>query len=144
MTLTLVITARRCHAYFLSHSIGLKTNMLLNQTLGKSDTSGRLVKWATGLSEYDIVYLPRTTIKAQVLADFVSKMAGASIEDTSKVEKWLLHVDGFSTTQGSGARIVISSPYGEDLEFAVNFRFKASNNEVRYEALVIGIRMAHK
>ncbi|KAL0381146.1 UNVERIFIED_CONTAM: hypothetical protein Sangu_0178900 [Sesamum angustifolium] len=118
--------------------------MLLKQTLGKSDTSGRLVKWATGLSEYDIVYLPRTTIEAQTLANFVSKMAGASIEDTSKVEKWLLHVDGSSTTQGSGACIVISSPYGEDLEFSVKFKFKASNNEVQYEALVIGMRMTYK
>ncbi|KAK4403212.1 Retrovirus-related Pol polyprotein from transposon [Sesamum angolense] len=67
------------------------------------------------LSEYDISYLPRSTIKAQALADFVSKMAGTPMEDASKVEKWLLHVDGSSTTQGSGAGIVITSPHGEDL-----------------------------
>ncbi|KAL0462008.1 UNVERIFIED_CONTAM: hypothetical protein Slati_0088400 [Sesamum latifolium] len=48
-----------------------------------------------------------------------------------------------STTQGSGAGVVIMSPQGEDLEFAVKFGFKASNNEAEYEALVIGMRMAH-
>ncbi|KAL0322209.1 UNVERIFIED_CONTAM: hypothetical protein Scaly_2517300 [Sesamum calycinum] len=58
--------------------------------------------------------------------------------------KWLLHVDGSSRTQGSSASVVITSPYGEDLEFAIKFRFKASSNEVEYEALVIGMRMAHE
>ncbi|KAL0445703.1 UNVERIFIED_CONTAM: Ribonuclease HI [Sesamum latifolium] len=33
---------------------------------------------------------------------------------------------------------------GEDLEFAIKFRFKASNNEAECEALVIGMRMAHE
>ncbi|KAL0317338.1 UNVERIFIED_CONTAM: hypothetical protein Sangu_2148100, partial [Sesamum angustifolium] len=61
-----------------------------------------------------------------------------------KVEKWLLHVDGSSTTQGNGVGVVITSPYGEDLEFVVKFGFKASNNEAEYEALVIGMRMTHE
>ncbi|KAL0417082.1 UNVERIFIED_CONTAM: hypothetical protein Slati_3540100 [Sesamum latifolium] len=71
-------------------------------------------------------------------------MVGMSIKDTSQDQKWLLHVDGSSTTQGSGAGIVITTPQGEDLEFAIKFDFKASNNEAEYEALVIGMRMAHE
>ncbi|KAL0458513.1 UNVERIFIED_CONTAM: hypothetical protein Slati_0478500 [Sesamum latifolium] len=54
----------------------------------------------------------KTTIKVQTLADFVSEMAGMSVEDTSSDQVWLLHVDGSSTTQGSGAGIVITSPQG--------------------------------
>ncbi|KAL0455844.1 UNVERIFIED_CONTAM: hypothetical protein Slati_0923600 [Sesamum latifolium] len=96
------------------------------------------------LSEYDISYMPRTTIKAQALADFISKMAGMSIKDTSQNQKWLLHVDGSSTTEGSGVGIVITTPQGEDLEFAIKFGFKASKNEAEYEVLVIGMRMAHE
>ncbi|KAL0391452.1 UNVERIFIED_CONTAM: hypothetical protein Slati_4530300 [Sesamum latifolium] len=72
---------------FLSHPIGVKTNMPLKQTLGKPDTSGCLVKCAVELSEYDTSYLPRTTIKVQALADFVSKMVGISLGNTPKDKK---------------------------------------------------------
>ncbi|KAL0346192.1 UNVERIFIED_CONTAM: Ribonuclease HI [Sesamum radiatum] len=144
MVLALVVTARRLCPYFLSHPIRVKTNTPLKQTLGKPNTSGRLVKWAVELSEYDISYVPRTTIKAQALADFISEMAGISIEDTFQDQVWLLHVDGSSTTQGSGAGVVITLPQGEDLEFAIKFNFKASNNEAEYEALVVSIRMSHE
>ncbi|KAL0434358.1 UNVERIFIED_CONTAM: hypothetical protein Slati_2770100 [Sesamum latifolium] len=116
----------------------------LKQTLGKPNTSGRLVKWAMELSEYDISYLLRTMIKALALADFISEMARISLEDTSRTAKWLLHADGSSTAQGSGVGVVITSPQGEDLEFAVKFGFKASNNEAKYEGLDTGMRMAHE
>ncbi|KAL0445381.1 UNVERIFIED_CONTAM: hypothetical protein Slati_2260800 [Sesamum latifolium] len=76
MALALVITVRKLRPYFLSYSVGVRTNTPLKQVLGKA--SGRLVKWAIELSEYDISYLPRTTIKAQALADFVSEMTGTT------------------------------------------------------------------
>ncbi|KAL0445093.1 UNVERIFIED_CONTAM: hypothetical protein Slati_2232000 [Sesamum latifolium] len=44
MALALVVIARRLRPYFLSHPIGVKTNLLLKQALGKPDTSKRLVK----------------------------------------------------------------------------------------------------
>ncbi|KAL0427486.1 UNVERIFIED_CONTAM: hypothetical protein Slati_2923400 [Sesamum latifolium] len=84
------------------------------------------------------------TIKAQALADFVSEMTEMTIKDASQDQKWLLHVDGSSTAQGSRAGIVITTPQDEDLEFAIKFDFKASNNEAEYEALVRCMRMTHE
>ncbi|KAK4406631.1 hypothetical protein Sango_0669600 [Sesamum angolense] len=95
---------------------------------GKPEASGRLVKWAIELSEYDISYLPRTIIKAQALANFVSKMKN-NPEEVLEERPWLLHVEGSFSAQESGADVVITSPQGEDMEFAIKFDFKASNNE---------------
>ncbi|KAL0286550.1 UNVERIFIED_CONTAM: hypothetical protein Scaly_2789900 [Sesamum calycinum] len=67
-----------------------------------------------------------------------------SLDDTPKIKNWLLYVDGSSAIDGSGVGIVITSPQGEDLEFIVKFSFKASDNEAEYEALVIGLKMAHE
>ncbi|KAL0413127.1 UNVERIFIED_CONTAM: hypothetical protein Sradi_1514400 [Sesamum radiatum] len=141
MALALVITARKLRTYFLSYPVGVRTNTLLKQVSGKPETSERLIKWAIELSEYDISYLPRTTIKAQVLADIVSEMTGTTQEEVPKARPWLLHLDGSSTAQGSGA-VVLTTPQGDNMEFAVKFEFRASNNEVEYEALVLGMRMA--
>ncbi|XP_074323147.1 uncharacterized protein LOC141660084 [Apium graveolens] len=48
-------------------------NQPLRNILHSPKASGRLIIWAIELGEFDIKYKPRTTIKAQVLADFVIK-----------------------------------------------------------------------
>ncbi|KAL0291448.1 UNVERIFIED_CONTAM: hypothetical protein Sradi_7026100 [Sesamum radiatum] len=136
MALALVITARKLRPYFLSYPVGVKTHTPLKQILGKPETSGRLIKWEIELSKYDISYLPRTTIKGQALADFVSEMTGTTHEEVSRARPWLLHIDGSSTAQRSGTDIVLTTPQREVMEFAIKFKFKAE-----YEALVLGMRM---
>ncbi|KAL2237547.1 UNVERIFIED_CONTAM: hypothetical protein Sindi_0946400 [Sesamum indicum] len=69
---------------------------------------------------------------------------GTSEEGIPQAEKWLLHVEGSSTTQDSGAGIILISLQGEYLQFVVKFGFKASNNEVEYEAFVTGLKMTHE
>ncbi|XP_077242376.1 uncharacterized protein LOC143882870 [Tasmannia lanceolata] len=69
----LVMAARKLRPYFQAHTIKVLTDQPLRQVLHKPDTSGRLVKWAVELSEFDIRYMPRPAIKAQVLADFVAE-----------------------------------------------------------------------
>ncbi|KAK4383269.1 hypothetical protein Sango_2792400 [Sesamum angolense] len=64
MVMSLVIIARKLRPYFLSYPVRVRTNTSLKKVLGKPEASRRLVKWAIELSEYDISYLPRTTIKA--------------------------------------------------------------------------------
>ncbi|KAK4407858.1 hypothetical protein Sango_0366800 [Sesamum angolense] len=73
----------------------------------------------------------KTTIKAQALANFVFEMTGTTLEEVPEERPWLVHKDRSSTTQGSETGIVITSPQGEDMEFAIKFDLKASNNQAK-------------
>ena len=55
---------------------------------------------------------------------------------------WKLYVDGSSTSGGGGAGLVLISPDGTPLKYAVKFHFIASNNEAEYKALLSGLRLA--
>ena len=71
LILPLVTMARKLRPYFQAHTIEVPTEYPMKQVLHKLETSGRLMKWAIELSDFDIRYKPKTTIKRQVLADFV-------------------------------------------------------------------------
>ena len=58
--------------------------------------------------------------------------------------RWELFVDGASNSKGSGAGIVLVSPEGLVIEQAVRLKFSTSNNEVEYEALMIGLKTTKK
>ncbi|KAK0574759.1 hypothetical protein LWI29_028594 [Acer saccharum] len=90
----------------------------------------------------------RTTIKAQVLADFVAdftkpsiEVARMMVEQNKKIFKWQLRVDGSLNMHGSGAGVVVSTPEGDSVECALRFDFKATNNQAEYEALIAGLKV---
>ena len=119
----------------------------MKQILHRLETSGRLVKWAIELSEFDIRYKPRTTIKGQVLADFIMEFTLTEPTETTHLTSdlpiWRLFVDGAANTQGSGAGLILTSLNGIDVEYALIFEFQASNNEAEYEAGITGLNLAH-
>ncbi|CAA0839165.1 Unknown protein, partial [Striga hermonthica] len=90
--LALIITARRLRPYFLSHGVVVRTNFPLNETLGRPSASGRMVKWAVELGEYNVSFEARKAIKAQALADFIRE--GTMV---AKPSVWEVYVDGSST-----------------------------------------------
>ena len=53
-------------------------------------------------------------------------------------------MDGASNDTGSGASMMLISPDGHKIHCAICFRFKASNNEAKYEALIAGLRLTHE
>ena len=79
LILALVTTARKLRPYFQAHTIEIPTEYPMKQVLHKLETSGRLMKWAIELSEFDIRYKPKTAIKGQVLADFVMEFTSQSL-----------------------------------------------------------------
>ena len=63
LILALVTTAWKLRPYFQAHTIEVPTEYPMKQVLHKQQTSGRLMKWAIELSEFDIRYKPKTAIK---------------------------------------------------------------------------------
>ena len=63
LILELVTAARKLRPYFQAHTIEVPTEYPMKQVLHKPETSGRLMKWAIELSEFDIKYNPKTVIK---------------------------------------------------------------------------------
>ncbi|XP_024018842.1 uncharacterized protein LOC112090833 [Morus notabilis] len=113
LALTLMVASRKLRHYFQSHTIRVLTNHPLRQALQKPETSGRLLKWP----------------------------APTTPEGVETIE-WKLYVDGASSESGSGAGVLLISPEGHKITSAVRFKFKTSNNEVEYEALIAGLRLA--
>ena len=80
-----------------------------------------MVRWAVELSEFDIQYEPRGSIKGQVYADFAAKLSPGGEQEGVASSQWLLSVDGSSNQQGSGAGIVLEGPDGILIEQALRF-----------------------
>ena len=88
------------------------------------------------MSEFDITYRPGGATKAQGLAEFVAECTKSgektheeqSAGDTESIGFWLIKVNGLCSKQGPGAGIVIRSPYGVEVSYAVKFEFQEMNN----------------
>ena len=147
LILALVTAARKLRPYFQAHTIEVPIEYPIKQVLHKPETSGRLMKWAIELREFDIIYKPKTAIKGQVLADFVMEFTSTEPAENAQTMNdlpiWKLSVDGASNAQGSGAGLILTSPEGIDIEYALRFGFQASNNKAEYEAVITGLNLTH-
>ena len=85
LVLTLMTTARRLRSYFQAHTIEIPIEHPMKQILHKPKTSGRLVKWAIELSEFDIRYKLRTVIKGQILAYFIMEFTSTEPTETAQL-----------------------------------------------------------
>ncbi|KAM2222381.1 hypothetical protein ACFXTI_016544 [Malus domestica] len=63
LALALVMSAQKLRPYFQAHSIIVLTNHHFRQILQSPDTSGRMIKWAIALGEFDISYQPKPAEK---------------------------------------------------------------------------------
>jgi hypothetical protein len=92
----------------------------------------------------DITYEKRKAIKSQVLPDFTAEwleLQSTGPLDLSSV--WTMYFDSSKRVQDAGAGVVLISPHGDKLKYVLRMSFpQASNNEVEYEALLHGIKMA--
>ena len=158
--LAVVHAIRKLPHFFQAHTVVVLTHLPLKSVLRSVDYIGRIAKWGTILGAFDIKYMPRTSIKGQVLADLVveftecpGEMEGESKKldersiDVTSVQcpmPWELYVDGAVNQRGSRVGLVLVSPEKIIIEKLLRLSFSATNNKAEYEALLMGMIMVHK
>ncbi|GAA0171165.1 hypothetical protein LIER_25262 [Lithospermum erythrorhizon] len=108
----MVMSARKLKIYFEAHTIKVITDQPLKRILANLALSGRLTICAIELSKFEISYEPRTSIKAQALADFIiegttrtlSEVSGLSQQHQEPLPEWMLYWS--QEQQRIGGRIV--------------------------------------
>ena len=112
------------------------------------------------LGDFDIKYMPRTSIKGQVLTDLVAEFAESLLEEEverqnmdeklvgmvslQKPLSWRVYIDGATNQRGSRVGLVVISPEKIIIEKSLRLGFSTTNNEAEYEALLVGLTMVQK
>ena len=77
--LAVVFSAQRLRHYFHRFTMVVMTDLPIQNVLQKPDVAGRMVRWAVELSEFDIQYEPKGSIKGKVYADFVAELTPGGV-----------------------------------------------------------------
>ena len=101
------------------------------------------MKWALKLMGQGITYASQTTIKSQVLADFVAEWTEVQMPPADvDQEYWTMYFDGSLMKRGASVGLVFVSPLGVRMRYMVRIHFPSSNNVAEYEVLINGLRIA--
>ena len=158
--MALIYASQRLRHYFLAHKIQLMTKSHpIRSLLHRLVLSDRLAQWLLQLSQYEIITETPTTIKSQAIVDLLAQFPG---EDSSSISHevprgvgevlladlvdstWTLKFDGSSTSNSSGASIVLIREDGETIAKFFKLDFSCSNNASEYEAYITGLAIAHE
>jgi hypothetical protein len=138
-----LITSRKLRHYFQEYSITVVTDYPLGDILRNQDATGRISKWVVELDALTIDIKPRTTIKSQALVDFMAEWRENHLPTPiERPEHWVIYFDDSLKLEGAGAGVLLISSTGEQLKYVLQIFWKVSNNEVEYEALLHGLRLA--
>ena len=155
-----VLGTHKLPHYFQAHTVIILTQLPLKDILQNADYTGRIAKWGTILGAFDIKYMPRTSVKGQVLADLLIEFIEPPMEELKPVENmdgklvgtisqhglspWEIYVDGASNHKGSAIGLVLISPKKVIVEKSLRLDFLVTNNEAEYEAMLMGIAMVQR
>ena len=150
--LAVVHATRKLPHYFQAYTVAVLTQLPLKSVLRTADYTGRIAIWNTILGAFDIKYMPRTSIKGQVLVDLVAEfveppmemVAGEKSMDGKLVGAvfilrppcWKVYVDGTANQRGSRVGLVLESPEKIIIEKSLRLGFSATNNEAEYQVLL--------
>ena len=110
--LAVMLGIRKLPHYFQAYIVVVLSLLSLKTIFRSVDYTRRIAKWGTILGAFDIKFMPRTSIKGQVLANLVAKFTEPPIEELESAENmdeklvgtisqyrlpaWEVYVDGAS------------------------------------------------
>ena len=87
--LAVVHGTRKLPHYFQAYTVVVLTQLSLKAILRSADYTGRIAKWNTISGAFDIKYMPRTSVKYQVLADLVVEFAEGPVKMNQTNTAWV-------------------------------------------------------
>ncbi|PKI75983.1 hypothetical protein CRG98_003641, partial [Punica granatum] len=142
--------------YTLYHTVCLlsKTDPL-KYLLGSPSSMMNIAKWRCQLTEYDIEYVSRTSVKGQAITDHLAEFP---IDDDTPINsdfpdeeilqlsdeeenlEWKMYFDGTINSTGSGIGTVMISPERCHFSVAAKIDFPYTNNIAEYEACILDLQ----
>jgi hypothetical protein len=116
----IVMSARKLWYYFEAHRVRVLMNQPLNDIFENCDSLERIGKWAMELSENVIDFEKRSTIKSQVLVDFIADwMEPSSYTKGTVIDTpWQVYCDTAWGVSGAGTAAILKSPSQIQLWYA--------------------------
>ncbi|XP_070025833.1 uncharacterized protein [Nicotiana sylvestris] len=152
--------AQKLRHYLQAHTTYLITRLdPFKYIFQKPIPTGRLAKWQILLTEFDIVYITLTAMKAQALADHLAEnpvdkeyqplSTYFPDEEVNTIEvvlenthAWKMFFDGAVNAKGVRIGAILISPTGQHYPASARLRFFCMNNTAEYEACIMGMNMA--
>ena len=75
----MLLASRKLRHYFQCHKISVVTSYPLGTVLNNRHATGRIAKWAAELAEFELDFIPRHSIKSQVLTDFIAEWTPGAV-----------------------------------------------------------------
>ncbi|PKI55417.1 hypothetical protein CRG98_024190 [Punica granatum] len=158
MCCALVWVMQRLWQYTMYHTIRLLSKAdPLKYLLGSPSSMRNVAKWHCQLTEYDIEYVSRTSMKGQAIADHLAEFPIKDdmpinsdfpderilqVRDEEEIPGWKMYFDGAVNSTGSGIGAVLISPEGRHFPVAAKIDFPCTNNIAEYEACILGLQAA--
>jgi hypothetical protein len=90
-----------------------------------------------------LAYEPLKSIKGQVVADFIIEHSIDQNSDEScnlvSIYPLKLFFNGSACREGQGVEIVLISPRGAIFEQSVRLEYFCTNNQIKYESILLGL-----
>jgi hypothetical protein len=146
LCLSLFYACSKLRHYLLSSTCIIASQAdLIKHMLQQLILSGRIGKSVYALIEYDLAYESLKSMEGQVVADFI---IGHSIYQNRDelvnlvlIRPWKLFFDGSACREGQGVGVVLISPKGAVFETSTRLEYFCTNNQAKYEAILLGLQV---